>query len=109
MPFEDYMILEGEDIVEDEYCMSKLIDMALGHRPEPHSFDLNVELLDSLDVDEKHVPILKLGRCSTLCSIISYVFFGHPIRIYTCIHDETTCHFKKMNKIFVASLKWQHQ
>ena len=30
MSFGDYMIMEGEDIVEVEYYMSKLVDMALG-------------------------------------------------------------------------------
>ena len=30
MPYEDHMIMEGEDIIEVEYCMSKLVDLALG-------------------------------------------------------------------------------
>jgi hypothetical protein len=29
MPFEEYVVMEGEDIIEAEYCMSKLVDMAL--------------------------------------------------------------------------------
>ena len=32
MPFEDYKIMEGEDISEAEICMSKLVDMTLGLR-----------------------------------------------------------------------------
>lgn len=35
--------------------------MALGQRIEPLSFDLNVEPLDSLDVDERAPPIMKLA------------------------------------------------
>ena len=31
MPFEDYLIMEGEDIIEVEYCMLEVVDMTLGH------------------------------------------------------------------------------
>ena len=30
MPFEEDVVMEGEDIIEAEYCMSELVDMALG-------------------------------------------------------------------------------
>ena len=30
MPFEDYMIMEGEDISEIEFCISELVGMTLG-------------------------------------------------------------------------------
>jgi hypothetical protein len=30
--FEEYVVMEGEDIIEAEYCMSELVDMALGQR-----------------------------------------------------------------------------
>ena len=53
--------MEGEDIIEVEYCMLDLVDMALGQRIEPHSFNLNVEPLDSLYVDERPLPIMKLA------------------------------------------------
>jgi hypothetical protein len=36
-----------------------LVDMALGQRIQPPSFDLNVEPLDSLDVDERPALIVK--------------------------------------------------
>ena len=29
MPFEEYVVMEGEDIIEAEYCMSELVDTAL--------------------------------------------------------------------------------
>ena len=53
--------MEGEDIIEVEYCMLDLVDMALGQRIEPRSFNLNVEPLDSLYVDERPLPIMKLA------------------------------------------------
>ena len=30
MSFEEYVVMEGEDIIEVEYCMSELVDMTLG-------------------------------------------------------------------------------
>ena len=38
MPFEDHLILEGANIIKVEYCMIKLVDMALGQRIEPPTF-----------------------------------------------------------------------
>ena len=32
MPFEDYLMMEGEDIIEAKYCMSELVDMTLEQR-----------------------------------------------------------------------------
>ena len=52
IPFEDYLIMKGEDIIEVEYCMSKLVDMTLGQRIKPPRLDLNAKPLDFLDVDE---------------------------------------------------------
>jgi hypothetical protein len=60
MPFEDYVVMEGEDIIEAEYCMSKLVDMALGHRIELASLDLTAETVNPLDVDKRPPPIVKL-------------------------------------------------
>ena len=54
--------MEGEYIIEAEYCMLELVDMALGHRIKPPGFDLKVEPLDSLDVDERPIPIVKLAN-----------------------------------------------
>jgi hypothetical protein len=44
--------MEGEDIIEVEYCMLELVDMALGQRIEPTSLDLTAETVHPLDVDE---------------------------------------------------------
>jgi hypothetical protein len=52
--------MEGEDIIEVEYCMSELVDKALGHRIEPTSLALTAETVNPLDVDERPSPIVKL-------------------------------------------------
>jgi hypothetical protein len=38
--------MEGEDIIEVEYCMSELVDKALGQRIEPTSLDLTAETVN---------------------------------------------------------------
>jgi hypothetical protein len=40
MSFEDCLKIEVEDIIETKHCMLELVDMALGRRIKPHSFDL---------------------------------------------------------------------
>ena len=45
MSFKDYLIMEGKGIIEIEYCMSKLVDMAFKRRIKPPSFDLNAKAL----------------------------------------------------------------
>lgn len=39
--------MEGEDIIEAEYYMSKLVGMVVGQRIKQPSLDLKAELLDS--------------------------------------------------------------
>ena len=74
MPFEDYMIMKGKDIIEVEYGMWELIDMALGHRIEPPSFDLHAMLLDSLVVDERPPLIMKLVDAQHHAQLLLNIF-----------------------------------
>ena len=60
MPFEGNLIMEGKAIIEVEYCMLELVDMALGHRIEPPSSGLNAKPLNSSDVDKRHALSEKL-------------------------------------------------
>jgi hypothetical protein len=39
--------MEGEDIIEAEYCMLELVDMALGQRIKLASLDLTVETVNT--------------------------------------------------------------
>jgi hypothetical protein len=65
---------------------------------KPPSSDLNGEPLDSLDVDERPPLITKLAKCSTSCSIVTYIFYGEPTRVYSYKHIEIACHVGKPNK-----------
>ena len=42
--------------------MYELVDMILGQRIKPPNYELNAKPLDSLDVDERLPPILKLAH-----------------------------------------------
>ena len=55
MPFEDYLIMQGEDIIGANYCMLELVDIALGPRIEPPSFDLDAK---PLDINERPPPTI---------------------------------------------------
>jgi hypothetical protein len=52
--------MECEDIIGVEYCMSELVDKALGQRIEPISLDIAAETVNPLDVDERPPSIVKL-------------------------------------------------
>jgi hypothetical protein len=34
-------------------------------------------------------------RCSTSCSIVSYIFYGQPIRYHYYRHCENACHIRE--------------
>ena len=62
--------MEGEDITMDHGSwILELVDMALGQRIKPPSFDLNAKPLDYLHVDERPPTHYEIGRYLTSCSI----------------------------------------
>ena len=46
---------------------------------------------------------------SKSCSIVSYILYGQPIRIYSCKHKDTAVISKKLNEIQVSNLKCLQQ
>ena len=59
------------------------------------SLDRIKRLLDSLDIDERPPPIVKLADRSTSCSIVSYNCYGQPIRFYSYKCHEIACHIRE--------------
>ena len=98
-----------EDIIEAKYCMSELVDMALGQRIEPPSFDLNAKPLDSLDVDERPPPIVKLADAQHHAQLLATFFMDNPLEFTPANVMKLQAISEKLNKIYVANLKWQHQ
>ena len=91
MPFEGNLIMEGKAIIEVEYCMLELVDMALGHRIEPPSSDLNAKPLNSSDVDKRLALIVKLTDAQHHAQLLA-TFYGQPIKVYSCKCNKIASH-----------------
>jgi hypothetical protein len=79
MPFEEYVVMEGEDIIEAEYCMAELVDMALGQRIKLISLDQTVETVNPLDVDERPPPIVKLTDAQQHAQLLDTFFMDNSL------------------------------
>ena len=84
--------------------MSELVDMALGQRIEPVSLDLIVETVNPLDVDQRPPPIVKL----TDAQLLATFFMDNSLDLTPAYLMKLQGILQKLNKIFVANLKWQH-
>ena len=109
MLFEDYLIVKGVNIIEGEYCMTKLVDMALGHKIDTPSFDLNVEPLNSLDVDESPMHVVQLADAQHHVSLLGTFLMDNPLEFTPTNVLKLRAILKKLNNISITSLKWQHQ
>jgi hypothetical protein len=107
--FEEYVVMEGEDIIEAEYCMSKLVDMASGQRIEPTSLDLTAETVNPVDVDERPPPILKLTDAQQHAQLLATYSMENSLDFTPADLIKLQGILEKLNKIYVANLKWQHQ
>jgi hypothetical protein len=101
--------MEGEDIIEVEYCMSELVDKALGQRIEPASLDLTVETVNPLDVDERPPPTVKLTDAQQYAQLLATFFMDNSLDFTPANMMKLQGILEKLNKIYVANLKWQHQ
>ena len=86
--FEDYLVMEVKTSLKLNVVCQRFI-YGLGWKREPPSFDLNIELLDPLDVGEGVPLVMKLANAQHQSSIVSYVFYGHPIRVHSFKCNET--------------------
>ena len=59
-------------------------------------------LLDSLDVDERPPPIVKLVDRSTSCSIVRYIGYGQPVRFTPTNVMKLHAILEKLHKIIVV-------
>jgi len=78
-----------------KYCMLELFDLALGQRIKAPSFDLNVEPLNSLDVDERSTQVVKVADAQHHAQLLATFFYGQLIRVYSCKCNETAGHIKE--------------
>ena len=62
MPFEHYLITDlAKTLLKLNIACQSWLYIVLGHRIEPPLSDFNAKLMDSLDVDERPPPIVKLA------------------------------------------------
>ena len=109
MPFEENVVMEGEDVIEAEYCMSELVDIALGQRIEPTSLNFTTETVNPLDVDERPPPIVKLMDVQQHAQLLATFFMDNSLNFTPANVMTLQGILENFNKIFVANLKWQHQ
>ena len=57
----------------------EVVDIALGQRIEPPSFDLNAKPVDSLDIDERPLPIVKLANAQHHGQLLATFFMDNPL------------------------------
>ena len=81
MSFEIYIQMEGEEIIELELSIDKLVDAALGIN-HAQNFDLNVDL-HLVDVDDVAPPTVKLSDAKRHALLLSN-FFIKQIFKYWC-------------------------
>ena len=70
MLVKEYMQLTREEIVDVEYNMIKLVDLAWGR--EVHlDLDLNEELMEGINVDDQPTPVVKLPQAREYAQLLS--------------------------------------
>ena len=112
MPCEDYVIVQGEDIIDIECCMLELLDMALGQRIEPTSSNLTAKPLHTLDVDERPPPIVKLADAQHHSQLLDTLGTGGALhcQVEHHVRDKKKILFlnciTKMGQNFIKFLPW---
>jgi hypothetical protein len=65
--------------------------------------------LDALDVDERPPPIMKLADAQHHAQLLATSLMNNPLEFTHANVMKLQAISKKLNKIFVVKLKWQHQ
>ena len=82
----------------------------MGLRIEPLSFDLNTKPSDYLDVDKRPSPsIVKLANAQPHAQLLATFLMDNPLQFTPPYVTKQHATLEKLNKIFVANMKWQHQ
>ena len=78
MPIEEYVQLAGEGIVDVEYNMVGLVDLAWGR--EIHlGLHLNEEPMEGNDVEDQPTPIIKLPQAREYAQLLPKFAVKHPL------------------------------
>ena len=86
--------------------MYELVDMILGQRIKPPNYELNAKPLDSLDVDERLPPILKLAHTQHHPQLLDFFLIDNPLTFTPTYVMKLQAILEKLNKMYVANSKW---
>ena len=106
--FEALMVMNSEDIIEVDFCISKLVDMALQQRMRHPSLTLTHSPLDLFKCWWETPNTMKLA-CSTSCPFVSYILIDNALEFTTTNAMKVCAISEKLNKICATNFKWQHQ
>jgi hypothetical protein len=108
MPMEEYIQMDGEDLIEEELTNTKLVDMALEVvEASPSNLDLNVDPIPN--VDDQPPPIAKLTDMRHHASMLSHFLLKNSVNFI--VQDVTNFQkvLEKLDKMGVANLNKQQQ
>jgi hypothetical protein len=78
MPVEDYIQMDGEDLIEEELTNTELVDMALEVvEASPSNLDLNVDPIPNFD--DQPPPIVKLTNVRHHSFMLSHFLLNNSI------------------------------
>jgi acetoacetate decarboxylase len=90
MPMEEYIQMDGEDLIGEELTNTKLVDMALEVvETSPSNLDLNANPIPN--VDDQPPPIVKLSNARHHVSMLSHFLLNNSVN--SSVQDVTS--FKK--------------
>jgi hypothetical protein len=87
---------------EDQREKSRLIK-------ESEDLALTAETVNPLDIDERPPPIMKLTDAQQHAQLLATFFMDNSLDFTPIDPMKLQGMLEKLNKIFVANLKWQHQ
>jgi hypothetical protein len=108
MPVEEYIQMDGKDLIEEELINTELVDVALEVvEASPSNLDLNVDPIPN--IDDQPPPIVKLTNVQHHASMLSHFLLNNSINF--SVQDVTNFQkvLGKLDKMGVANLNKQQQ
>ena len=109
MPIKVYVQLVREEIVDVEYNMAKLVDLAWG-RGLHLVLNLNEEPMKGNDVDDQTIPIIKPPQVHEYAQLLSIIINSkHPLESLVIDVMNMQSSMVKLNKMSISNINTHHQ
>jgi hypothetical protein len=76
MPMEEYIQMDGKDLIEEELITIELVDMALEVEASPSNLDLHVDPIPNVD---QPPPFVKLTDARHHASMLSHFLLSNSV------------------------------